>query len=492
MTAILEHPPAPPQPPYEPETGPSLPASGALVAVAAAVGVVCDLALRSGGASLGGTLLVVATSAAVLGSGRLRTRESRVLVGVAPAFGVWLALRTSAWLLPLDVLAAGGLLVLGTSLSSGGSLFDLTIPGAAQRAVRAAADGLRVPAFVRPIVPSGARLGSAAPLARGVALALPVLFLLGGLLASADAVFASFFSLDIDGGNLSLHALLVLLGGWTLLGLLRTASCAPAHDLEGTTARLGRTELTVLLGSVATLFAAFAGAQVVALSAGGQKVLDTRGLTYAEYARSGFFQLLCVATLTIGLLLGVRALVDREDAEGRRRVRSLGLVVVALTLVIVVVAVRRLGLYQEAFGLTMLRLYSTLFALWVGLVVIALGATLAGIGGRRSWLPGAAAVSGLALLFALNVVNPEAVVAHYNVQRLTDGREVDSEYLAEGLSLDAVPTIVHLLPNLDDATRADLLARIGCPRRGDGWSGWNASRSAAAAAVADHCAAGGQ
>jgi hypothetical protein len=316
-----------------------------------------------------------------------------------------------------------------------------------------------------------------------------VIAVLGALLASADAVFASFFELDVDAAGLVQHVVLVGVGAWTLLGLLRTASAEPAGDLPALARRLGRTEMTVLLGSIVALFATFAASQLVALSDGGKHVLSTQGLTYAEYARSGFFQLLWVATLTVGLLLCVRALVDRSDERAHRRFVTMSLVVVALTLLIVVVAVRRLGLYQDAFGLTMLRLYSALFALWVAAIIVALGAAIAGLGRDRSWLPGFAAVAGLVLLLGLNIANPEAIVVRHNLERVADGRAVDSAYLAEGLSLDAVPTIVHLLPTLDPFTQADLLARIGCPERGGGWAGFNASRDAAADALAGRCRA---
>jgi hypothetical protein len=466
------------------------PAVPALLWAALGAGVLLDLAVRSGVASIGGALLVIGVSVAMFKTGRLRTLEARVLVATAPLFGGWLAVRTSDWLLPLDAVAVLGLFVLGASLSSGGSLFDLTLPAVVQRAGVAVLHGSSVPSFLQPLlrreVDRAARHGVVVPAVRGVLLAVPILLVLGSLLASADAVFASIFQIDLHGSDLLLHLLLVGFGAWCFLGLLRTASAERVGPRAPLTARLGRTELTVVLTSVVGLFGAFAGSQLIALSSGGRRVLDTSGLTYAEYARSGFFQLLWVAALTVALLLGLRAVVG-EDGRNRRRFTVLAEVVVVLTLVIVVVAVRRLNLYQDAFGLTMLRLYGTIFALWVGAVILALGATIAGVRSDRSWLPGAAVVAGLVLLFGLNIANPEAIVVRHNLDRMADGRDVDSEYLTEGLSLDAVPTIVELLPTFDDATRTDLLERIGCPPPSDGWAGWNRSRAAAVAALGDDC-----
>lgn len=210
-----------------------------------------------------------------------------------------------------------------------------------------------------------------------------------------------------------------------------------------------------MLACLDGLYAAFAVAQLVALSSGGRRVIETAGLTYATYARSGFFQLLAVATLTLAVLMALRAATDPEGPT-RRSFLVLGEIAVALTLVIVLVAVRRLRLYDQAFGLTMLRLYSMLFAAWVAAVFVLLGCALAGLGRTRSWLvPGAAAV-GLAGLLVVNAANPEAMVVRHNMAHFERTGRFDAGY-AVGLSDDAVPALAEALPHLDDATQDRLL-----------------------------------
>ena len=119
---------------------------------------------------------------------------------------------------------------------------------------------------------------------------------------------------------------------------------------------------------------------------------------------------------------------------------------------IVVVALARLGLYEDAFGLTMLRLYSKVFAVWIGVVFVLLAVDLAGVGRRRAWLPSAAVAAGLVALFALNVVNPEAMVVRHNVDFAERSGRFDPVYLTE-LSDDAVPALVDALPRLDPEAR---------------------------------------
>ena len=377
------------------------PADVRVLVAAAVAAALTDLAVRSGVVGLAGSLLVVAVVAGVILSGRVAGVEAACVVGAAVPFGLFLSVRMSPWLLPLDILAIGGLLVLGASLAGGGSLFDLPIPNVAMRALHALGHGLAAPAFLAAPLE---RRRSAAFL-RGVALALPLLVVLGLLLASADAVFAGFFQGWSPLTAIS-HAALLGVGAWGMAGLLRLTSAERPPAVSVLPFRLGHVETTVILGSLVALFAAFAVAQLVVVSGGGRHVIETAGLTYAEYARTGFFQLLAVAGITLVALVGLRAVTDVSDPGHRRLFTVLAEAAIVLTLVIVGVALRRLGIYQDAYGLTMLRLYSSVFAVWIGVVLVFAGCGVAGVAAGRAWLFGAAMVAGLALRLGLNIVNP--------------------------------------------------------------------------------------
>jgi hypothetical protein len=474
------------------------PADARVLVGVAAASVATDLALRSGAVGLAGALLVAVAAAALLASGRLHTRSARLATAAAPLFGAWLAIRASPWLLPLDALAAGGLLALGASLARGGSLADLTIPRMALRAIHTGVHTVAAPAFVAaPVraaheqVSDDRRTKLALRIARGLLLAAPIIVLLGMLLASADAVFASFFRVDLV--TPAEHAAALAAGAWGAAALLRVTSVTPPGRLPTLRPPIGAVEASVVLAGLCALFAAFTAAQLVALSEGGRHVLATAGLTYAEYARSGFFQLLAVAVITLGVLLLLRAATELASPGQRAAFTTVAEVAVALTLVVVVVAVRRLNLYEDAFGLTMLRLYSELFSYWIGAVFLFLGAALAGVGHGRGWLVGAAVAAGLALLLGLNVANPEAVVARDQLAGTRQVRRTDVVYVAR-LSEDAIPTAAARLPGLDPVARADLRARLCAaepdgvpPSRFTGWAAWNLGHERAERAIARTC-----
>ncbi|MGH3388130.1 MAG: DUF4173 domain-containing protein, partial [Actinomadura sp.] len=145
----------------------------------------------------------------------------------------------------------------------------------------------------------------------------------------------------------------------------------------------------------------------------------------------------------------------------------------ALTLVVVAVALRRLYLYEEAYGWTRLRLWVHAFELWMGVVIVLIA--IAGIRLKAAWLPRAIATSGAAGLLALGLLNPDGFIAARNVDQVHLTGETDLAYLSR-LSADAIPA----LDRLPEPQRSCTLRRLaGTLRDDDPWTGRNLSRERA-------------
>ena len=112
-----------------------------------------------------------------------------------------------------------------------------------------------------------------------------------------------------------------------------------------------------------------------------------------------------------------------------------------LTLVIVASALKRLGLYADAYGFTWPRLLGFAGELWLGLVFVLL--LLAGIRMRADWLPRTTAAAAVVVLFGLVAVNPESLMARTVLDRLGGPYPVDLGFV-RGLSADAVDEIQRL------------------------------------------------
>jgi len=244
--------------------------------------------------------------------------------------------------------------------------------------------------------------------------------------------------------------------------LLVEASSEALPEMAVDARPLGATESGVVLGMLVVLYGAFASAQVVAARGGAEKVLTTAGLTYADYARQGFFQLLAVAGITLVVLLGLRSLTRPAEGATHLALVGLGETAIVLTLGIVGVAVNRLGLYEQAYGLTMLRFTCTVVAWWLGAVFVLVGLAYTGIGRSQRWVGGAIALSILLAVLGMNIADPESLVVRRNVDHALATGRFDAAYLAE-LSDDAVPTLVEELPRLSPPDQAVVRARI-CQR----------------------------
>jgi hypothetical protein len=245
-----------------------------------------------------------------------------------------------------------------------------------------------------------------------------------------------------------LDVFFVLAGALVMAGLLRLAAAEPLDRVDGPTWRLGATEGVVVLGVLDMVFAAFAIAQGIAASGTGAATLRSAGITYSDYARSGFFQLLWVAGITLVVLVVFSRVTGFAHRAGKLTFLALSEGAIALTLLIVVVASLRLSLYEDAYGFTMLRLYSHVFAGLVAVVFLLLAIDLSGVFRRRRWFVGVSTLLGLALLMALNVANPEALVVGFNIDRANQTHKIDAQYFQE-LSNDAAPALLASRARLD-------------------------------------------
>jgi hypothetical protein len=284
--------------------------------------------------------------------------------------------------------------------------------------------------------------GRVAPVLRTGAVAALLVIVFGALFAGADAAFADLLGGLIPDASVAdgpWRFLLFLLG---LVGALAAArlAAAPLHwdrlEMRPGRAR-SRWEWALPLVVLNLLFATFIAVQLAVLFGGYDKVLSETGLTYSEYARQGFWQLLFVTLLTLAVIALATRWAPRSTAGDRALVRAVLGALCVLTLVVVASALRRMDLYVDAYGLTRLRVSVSAMELWLGLVIVLI--MLAGMYGMK-WLPRAVAASAAAAVLAFGLASPDDLVAERNVQRYERTGKIDIDYLEE-LSADAVPAL---------------------------------------------------
>lgn len=472
------------------------------IAAAALGALAFDIGLRRSNINnVGGTIWVLLLAAALIVSGCIKTRTAQILVGLGVCFGVFLSIRTEPRLTTFNVLISIGLLLAAAIHGSGRSIWNW-------RPVQALSDGtafvlesvemlIRIPtelgARARVAKESPSRPGAAttAALLRGIAIAGPVLLVLGLLLASADAVFGAFFSnFGFNVGPLLGHIALLAVGAFLTAVVLVVAASQGGESTSWTAPRIGVIETAVVLVGMNALFGLFAVAQLLTVAGGAEDALERAGVDPKEFARQGFFQLLWVAGITLVVLMVLNTM--QADSTGAHRVmRWLSLVTVALTLVIVWVAFTRIGFYIDDEGQTPLRFYSAVFSIWVAVAFVLAACRIWGVRADRAWLMPALAASAIMVVMILNVINPEKIMADDNVAKNHEhlAYHVNSDFRQfsdDGKAVLAA-SIDQLSPDLGERVARELCASFDPAAYNDGLLHFNRGRRDADRALTALC-----
>ncbi|MEO6412039.1 MAG: DUF4173 domain-containing protein, partial [Pedococcus sp.] len=464
-----------------------------IVAAAAAVGAVAATVIPERNIGIGTTLVFGAVAATVLGARAWQSRPSSRAVAEADFGGPlragarrWsrldsldaalvallmatLFVRAAEWITILCLLA--GLALVAVNSTRAASV--LALLGTAAAVPLAALRGL--PWLGRTLKPRTS-VQAWIPAIRAAIFSVVLLLVFGALFASADALFASWVDAitpDITWNDLPARIVLALFIAAGTLAAAYVSLAPPAVDRLELPLRPSRRlfEWLAPVTAVNAVFLLFLVAQATAMFGGHDYLKRTTGLTYADYVHEGFGQL-TVATI---LTLTVVAWAARKATPGRIRDLALGALCV-MTIVVVVSALYRMHLYEEAYGFTRLRLLVSVFEGWLGVIVVLV--MVSGVVKARGWLVPLAVRLGAVGLLGLAVLNPDLYIAEHNLSRTDAVTPIDYSYLA-GLSADAAPALVDLRT-----------AAVSCDtvpdRAPDDWLAWNVSRSSARTLVAKH------
>ena len=307
---------------------------------------------------------------------------------------------------------------------------------------------------------------------RGLLLAIPILIVFILLLSSADMVFEQrvegflqFFNLD-DLVDFFVQGLLALIVASVFIGLVRYAEIhsAKTHQAEDEKPFikpfLGFTEGATVLASMVILFGIFVLIQFRYFFSGALNITDA-GFTYSEYARRGFGELILVAVFSLLLIQGIRLVMKIESGKKRKVFIALAVGLVLLVLVILASSFQRLLLYEDAYGFTSLRIYSHVFIIWLGLLLV--GVILLELFKNQRFFANSVLLAATGFALTLNLLNPDAVIVRQNIRRAEGGKQLDAAYLAL-LSCDAVPQLVREYQSSEHSAvvRDEIGAALAC------------------------------
>lgn len=437
----------------------SRPIAAVTLATCLVVGVLSAVALvghQPGlGAALAGTMVWVAAVPALW---RRRSVTDLVTAALSVALVSVVAVRAAGWVAGLCAVVAAwaaASAVTGARSAPAYLLAPVSWAAGAARAVPWLGSGLGRTA--------GSRRGQLLVALRSVGITVGLLLVFGLLFTSADSVFASYVP-TVDAkwlpAQLVVGAVVAVVAATFAQLALHPPGWSDARLSPAPAARRGEWLLPVVALDV--LVVAFVLVQVDTLVGG--RLGD---VTYAQYARQGFWQLVVATALTLVVVaVAARRAPDRLTARVALGVLCVG------TLGVVASALRRMDLYVDMYGLTRLRLLVAVAEVVLGVVLVLV--LVAGVRWKGGWLPGAVVQVVAVAMLGLALVNPDAQILRHNTSAAATG-DLDIVYLQD-LSSDAVPA----MDALSEPLRSCVLSGADTSPTWGGPLAWNLGRSRAA------------
>lgn len=195
--------------------------------------------------------------------------------------------------------------------------------------------------------------------------------------------------------------------------------------------------LLYLYSQLAYFFSAFSG------------FLPNKEITYAEYARKGFFEMCIIAVINLMIVFFTLLIAKKKEGKVCNTIKVLATFVATFTLIIIATAISKMVLYIDAYGMTVLRLTTSAFMVFLAVVFVSVILRIFFI--KINIIKTALVAAGCILLL-LGTVNVNAVCARYNYESYISGRldSVDVKAMYQ-LGDEGIPYLVKLYDDDDPA-----------------------------------------
>jgi len=287
---------------------------------------------------------------------------------------------------------------------------------------------------------------------KSVIIILPIVIIVLLLLSSADMIFNNLISniLDIpktvleklDIGNLTLRIIVLIAFFLYLSGTLHyLLTDYQLQDRDGEIPEKKKETGTIklLLIILNIIYIIFDIIQIKSL------LLHSIGetISYAEYARQGFFQLMVVSLINLCVILYTKRYNNKKD---NKKIKILSIVLVVLTFIIIISSFIRMYLYEQEFGYTLLRLlvYISLFTETICLISTIIYIVKDKFNIVKSYM-----VILITVYIIINYINIDKIIVVNNIDRYYKKKDIDLVYLMNNHA-DNIPELAKFLNKVKD------------------------------------------
>lgn len=374
--------------------------------------------------------------------------------GISSAiFALLLSFRSNGVVQLVDLLASVSFLLLNIYFSKANIKFNFSYLNLLTAPLKAGvkfAEGVLHTFVPQTWAEHSAKKHVTSSLLRGLFIGVPILMVLFIILSKADPVFENITFSFLEDVWIRIMFSLIIFISTLSLGIMKISETDKEKEINQIS--IGKEyELLVILGGLALLFGGFIFIQFKYLFSGvGERELANLGiqsLTYSEYVRRGFFELLLASSLAAGVIFYSLKYIHKLKGKGKLLVQIFTSIVSIEVGMLLYSAALRVFLYQEAHGFTRARVLGMFFLVWLAVLLIILLIRIVKDINSKTYLT-LNIITTLIVLIAINWVNVDGLIATHE-NKPTVNNEIDYYYLAN-LSPDAHDSWI---PAIQDAER---------------------------------------
>ena len=317
----------------------------------------------------------------------------------------------------------------------------------------------------------------------GILISVPFLFIILNLLIEADTQFERLIStlphLISFRAEYFIRLVIILIYTFGFFGFMQVLlqNKNPIVPKEGAIKPIGMDgiiTLTVLL-LINLVYILFIAVQFKYFFSG---TLED-GFTYAEYARRGFFELLFVTLINLSISIAVITLTKTVYGPLKKAIRLAMTVLVLSSGVLLVSAIMRISMYEDAYGFTFSRVLAHSFMIFL---MVILAYTLVKIWLEKLSLFHFYFIASLIYYVGINTANLDKIVVDKNMARFETTGKIDIHYL-NSMSSTGILGLIELyeknpdVPGLEDRLKKSKAERGSMNR--NSWQSYNLERDKA-------------
>lgn len=318
-----------------------------------------------------------------------------------------------------------------------------------------------------------------------VAISLLIVFAVVGvvilLLVSADSIFANIFEnigsifnyINISSTfSMIIRIALVIIAYFLFLSFilkLKQNYNIETKEIKNSNNKYAFT-IKLLLIALNIVYLVFCFIQVESLFA----KINTVEFSYANYARTGFFQLMIVSLINFVVIL----VSNKFNENKEKSIKILNLFLVIFTVIIALSSMYRMYMYQMEFGLTYLRMFVYIILITELLTFIPIVIYI--FNEKFDFLKWSGIIW-ICIYCIINYMNIEKIIINYNISNTNSDRTIDYEYISEIASEDSFGILEEKLEdnNISSSDRLEITRKVlnlGIDSKEIKWQEFNISK----------------